>query len=57
MHKCVDIWGGLIALILSKITNEHEKIVTYDGGPSSLITSICIMRIEIHLLLENGLKW
>lgn len=43
MHKCVDIRGGLNTFTLSGVTTDHEKISTYEGGPSSLITSKCIV--------------
>ena len=44
MNESMDIGRRLIALTLSNITVDHEKIDAYEGGPSSLITSICIMR-------------
>ena len=46
----MDIGRRLIALKSSNITIDHEKIDAYEGGPSSLITSICIMRTAFLLV-------
>ena len=39
-------------MFLSRITTDHAESGTYEGGPSSLITSKCIMGLESLLLVE-----
>ena len=48
----MDVRRGLITFIVSKVNTKQGYISTYEGGPSSLITSICIMRVEGLRLLE-----
>ena len=40
MHKCVDIWGGLITFTMSRITTDDERIggmIHYLRGRSIII--------------------
>lgn len=40
VHKCVDIWGGLVAFTMSRITTDDERIsemIRYLRGRSIIV--------------------
>lgn len=52
LHEGVDVWGRLLS---GNYFRDFDRVpvgfsVAYDGGPSSLITSICISPFEYKLV-------
>ena len=43
LYECVNIRRGLIACELSIEVPQPREWMTYDGGPSSLTTRMCIL--------------